>query len=131
MRTIIPTMGVDMIQLREMRERAGMQQQDAAKALGVSAQSLSYWENGKRNINLADAVKLADLYKCSLDELAGRDWPHDNTVRIAPDEQLVIDAMAKLNRDGRARVVEDAAIMVESGRYEKSSQDESAGVQGA
>lgn len=118
-----------MIQLREMRERAGMQQQDVAKALGVSAQSLSYWENGKRNVNLADAVKLADLYKCSLDELAGRDWPHDNAVRIAPDEQLVLDAMAKLNRDGRARVVEDAAIMVESGRYEKSV--ERAAVSGA
>lgn len=118
-----------MIQLREMRERAGMQQQDVAKALGVTAQSLSYWENGKRNVNLADAVRLADLYGCSLDELAGRDWPHDQSVSLEPDEQLVIDAMDKLNRDGRARVVEDAAIMVESRRFEKSV--ERAAVSGA
>ena len=117
------------MRIREMRERSGMTQSDVADALDITRTRYANWESEYRDINLADAVKLADLYECSLDELAGRDWPHDNAVRIAPDEQLVIDAMAKLNRDGRARVVEDAAIMVESRRFEK--RDERAAVSGA
>lgn len=119
------------MRIREMRERSGMTQSDVADALDITRTRYANWESEYRDINLADAVRLADLYKCSLDELAGRDWPHDNAVRIAPDERLVLDAMSRLNRDGRARVVEDAAIMVESGRYAKSEQDETAGVQGA
>lgn len=123
------------LMLKEMRERTGMNQKEAAEKIGITPQGWNGWELGKRKLNLMDACKVCDILGCSLDELAGREWPpagqthpHD---ALAPDERLVLDAMGRVNEDGRAKILDDASLVAESPRYAKSAQDESAGVQGA
>ncbi|NLG83675.1 MAG: helix-turn-helix transcriptional regulator [Firmicutes bacterium] len=48
--------------LKEARERAGLTQEQAARAAGLVREQLSYYENGRREIDLVSLEKLANLY---------------------------------------------------------------------
>ena len=55
--------------LRRLREAAGMKQNDLAKLLFVSFQTVSAWERGVNTPDLMTAVKLAELFGITLDTL--------------------------------------------------------------
>lgn len=82
-----------------MREKAGLSQQEVADALGVKKGRYGDWERETREINLREAIKLADLFDCSLDDLAGHKAP--NSPSITADEQTIVDAYRV--SDGRQR----------------------------
>ena len=63
------------LQIKQMRKRSGLNQKDVAAAIGVPVRTYGSWERGERNINLEDACLIADVLRCTLDELAGRDVP--------------------------------------------------------
>lgn len=48
--------------LKEARERCGLTQEQAARYLGVVREIMSYYENGRREIDLLSIKRLADLY---------------------------------------------------------------------
>lgn len=54
---------------REAREEAGKTIAETAKACGVSRQAVHGWERGDYMPSAAMLVKLAEFYKCSLDDL--------------------------------------------------------------
>ena len=65
-----------MIQLKEMRQRAGYKtQKEAAKAFGVSPTRWNSWENEVNDMGLDTAISICDFLGCTLDELAGRVVP--------------------------------------------------------
>ena len=59
--------------LRALRARRNIRQVDVADAAGVSTVSVCSWESGETGMTLDNAVKIADYYEVSLDELAGRE----------------------------------------------------------
>lgn len=59
--------------LRGLRCERRMTQQELAKAVGVSKASVSHWEVGTSQPSLSVALELAELFGCTLDQLAGRD----------------------------------------------------------
>ena len=63
-----------MFAIKLMRERAGLSQQQVADILGIKKARYGDWERETTMINLREAVRLADLFHCTLDELAGREW---------------------------------------------------------
>ena len=71
-----------MNRLKELRIKKNIKQQDLAKALNVTKQSVSNWENGKRLPNIEILIQLADFYNCSLDYLVGRELKEDNLKTI-------------------------------------------------
>lgn len=73
------------LMLKQIRERKSLSQKDVADAIGVSIRRYGSWERGERNMNLEDAAMIADVLDCSLDELAGREWPH-GSVSLDRDE---------------------------------------------
>lgn len=56
---------------RERKER-GFTQKEISKILNISQQAYAHYENGERDINIYDLIKLCDYYKCSLDYITGR-----------------------------------------------------------
>lgn len=58
--------------LKELREDKGLNQIDLAEILNVSRQTISGYETGTIEPPFSTLVKLADIYNCSLDYLAGR-----------------------------------------------------------
>lgn len=54
----------------QMRERAGYKQIEVAEILEMEPRTYGSYEREEREINLADAIRVADLFGCTLDELA-------------------------------------------------------------
>ena len=59
--------------LIEKRKEFGLKQLDVAIEIGVSQSVVSQWELGKNYPTFFSLIGLADLFKCSLDEMVGRD----------------------------------------------------------
>lgn len=59
--------------LKEKRTAAGLSQEDFAKVMGVSRQTVSSWENNRSYPDIGSLLKLSDLYGTSLDELLKED----------------------------------------------------------
>ena len=59
--------------LKELRLKKGLKQQELAEILGIKRNTYSDWENGKTEPSFENLVKLADLFKVSLDWLFGRE----------------------------------------------------------
>jgi transcriptional regulator with XRE-family HTH domain len=57
--------------LKELREKADVSQAGLAAAVGVSPRTVQYWESN-RTFDIEVAVKLADAFGITLDELVGR-----------------------------------------------------------
>lgn len=55
------------------REKAGMTQNEVAKALGVNQSAVSFWERGRNLPRGKQMVKLAKLYGVTVDELLRED----------------------------------------------------------
>ena len=51
------------------RKKAGLTQVELGEMLGVSAQTVWRWENGSRQPDIETAVRIANILKCTLDEL--------------------------------------------------------------
>lgn len=52
--------------IKDARAAAGLTQEQAAEALGVSRQTISNWENEKTYPDIASVVRMSDLYAVSL-----------------------------------------------------------------
>ncbi|MGI6037774.1 MAG: helix-turn-helix domain-containing protein [Limnochordia bacterium] len=52
--------------LKAARKRAGLTQEQAAAVLDVARGQISYYENGRREIDITSLIKLADLYGYSV-----------------------------------------------------------------
>ena len=61
-----------MKKLKELRISKGIQQKDLAATLGICANTLSQYENGKREPDNDTLVELADYFGVSVDYLLGR-----------------------------------------------------------
>ena len=55
--------------IKQARLQAGLTQEQAAAALGVSRQTISNWETEKTYPDIVSVVKMSDLYAVSLDQL--------------------------------------------------------------
>lgn len=101
--------------LQEMRKRAGFQSAVAfAEHYGISAGTYTNYEQGKRSLTLEKAWEFADLLGCSLDELAGRQWPPEGATAPADPmrEELVrcYDASTAENRHSLVVAARNAAL---------------------
>ena len=53
----------------EMREKANLRQTEVARVLGVSQGAVANWEAGLNNPTADKLIKMATLYRCTVDEL--------------------------------------------------------------
>lgn len=63
--------------IKAMRKARKMTQDDLAAAVGVTKRVVSSWERNESEITLEDACAIADVFSCTLDELAGRNFKPD------------------------------------------------------
>ena len=59
--------------IRELRKERGLSQSSLAKILGVAQNTLSYWENGKFDVDNKSLSLMADFFGVSVDYLLGRE----------------------------------------------------------
>ena len=62
------------LRMKEIRVRKGLGQKEVAAALGIPVRRYGSYEREERTLSLRDAALIADVFDCTLDELAGRDF---------------------------------------------------------
>ena len=60
------------MRLRELRNKSGLTQNEIAKKLGVSGQTILNWANGIYEPKINQLIQLADLFGVSIDYLVER-----------------------------------------------------------
>lgn len=63
-----------MFRIKELRTRYGFSQKDVAERLHMPVRRYGSYEREERSLSLEDAAMIADVFGCTLDELAGREW---------------------------------------------------------
>ena len=84
-------------QLQNARKACGLKQEDAAKSLGVGRTTMTAIEKGERQIQPAEVLKLARLYKRSIGDLFRKPVSEESFVvqlRVAQMEAPAADLMA-------------------------------------
>ena len=61
------------MRLKELREKKGISQVKLAMDLGLSQNSISRYENGKREADYATLIAFADYFQVSIDYLLEHD----------------------------------------------------------
>ena len=69
--------------VKELREKYCLLQSGLAHEIGVTKQTISNYETGKRIPCISDLIKLADYFEVSVDYLIGRtDYPKEEFKKI-------------------------------------------------
>ena len=71
--------------LKLYRKKAQKTQKEIADYLGIVQQAYNHYETGRRNIPIENAIKLADLYNVSVDDLLGRTEANLDNIVIKPE----------------------------------------------
>ncbi|MGM9646542.1 MAG: helix-turn-helix domain-containing protein [Eubacteriales bacterium] len=58
--------------VRELRRSNGVTQAELSRVIGVAQNTLSYWEQGKYDIDTDSLQRIADYFHCSVDYLLAR-----------------------------------------------------------
>lgn len=61
--------------LRAIRSKRNLSQDDVSQGIKKNKSSISNWENGTTDFRFSDACKLADFYGVSLDEIRSGEMP--------------------------------------------------------
>ena len=90
--------------IRENREKLGINQVELAKLIGVSKQTVSNWENDNRIPPTQTLDKLANIFNVTTDSLLGRNavLQSDTRVDMENDEDYIVaKEISKLDADDK------------------------------
>lgn len=82
--------------IKQARKDAGVTQEDAAEALGVSRQTISNWENEKTYPDIISVLKMSDLYQVSLDYLLKGELPMNNYINYLDESTNTVKSRNRL-----------------------------------
>lgn len=88
-----------MLQLRAIRKRRNMTVKRLASLLDVNTSRVYNWESGAAEIPLHFAIQCADIFRVSLDELAGRETPP-----MSDSARMVLELYERADSTGRAAI---------------------------
>lgn len=103
--------------LKHIRKNFGINQEEAAAALNVSIGTYRNWEQGRVVMNGEQLISAAALFGVSVDEILMTDVFTNKSV---DEEALPLLAMfALLNDAGKAKLIDYADDLLQSGKYQK------------
>lgn len=86
--------------LKALRSKMGISQQQLADVIGVTQQSVNKYENHSVEPDIYTLIKIADYFETTIDYLVGRvSNVEQNENRITNEEKSMIYSFRKLNPD--------------------------------
>lgn len=84
------------MEIKKLREAAGLRQYELANRIGVKQASVSAWESGAAMPSAANLIKLADILDCTVDELLGRTPPaHKHSCKLLSEGGFLCNSLLK------------------------------------
>lgn len=97
------------LKLKQIRVGLGLSQQDVAARLNMPVRRYGSYEREERSLSLRDAALIADVFDCTLDELAGRDF-HPATPYADPRQAELNRCWAEADGDRRDTILQVARL---------------------
>lgn len=79
------------MRLKELRQKLALSQKEVAKNVGISQNTLHYYETGRSEPSQDILIKLADYFHVSVDELLGRPTSIINKMSLTPRARSIIE----------------------------------------
>lgn len=110
------------IQLKKLRKRKGISQEEMAVSLGIKTSRYGTWERGERMPSLEQAYNCAVILGCTIDEICGYNPP--KKTYTDPLQERLNGYYESMNEKGQSLLVESAKHMSSSTelRIEKERQ---------
>ena len=107
-----------MLQLKTARQRAGMNQSDLAKTIGVSRSTVAMWESGASQPDIETILKLSQLLNITAGELIGEspvktEQPTEYG-ELSAEKKALIDFALSLPEEKAKQVLRVLKAIVES-----------------
>ena len=99
------------LQLKELRKKAGLNQQQMADKLGIPKRTYGSWERQEVEINLKQAFDCAVILECSIDELVGYTPPIEYS---DSDQEALNGYYESMNDDGKKKLLDIAELAADS-----------------
>jgi len=99
------------------RKKAGLLQKELAVAVGISSQTLSYYENDKNDPPTEILAKLAEVLNITSDKLLGLGHLNPPVVYRNRNEYTLLRALRVLNSFGQERALEYISDLSELSKY--------------
>jgi transcriptional regulator with XRE-family HTH domain len=101
------------LQLKLLRVRAGLSQDEIAERLGIKTSRYGTWERGERMMSLEQACQVAEVLGCTLEELVGRASPGEAQKSASADPSLneLNDCWEAASDSGRGTMLDVARAM--------------------
>lgn len=96
-----------MIRLRELRISKGFTMKQVGLALGLAESTISLYETGKREPDIATLGRFADLYGVSVDYLLGRVDDKAKNAQYNTDDPEIIEYLQQIKDDSSSRMMFD------------------------
>ena len=87
--------------LKAARKQKGLSQAALGKLLGVQAQTVGRWENGKSKPNLETINKLCDVLNIPIYPLLSKEVDY----QLNYDEAFIVNKFRELNDDGKQMII--------------------------
>src|SRR5262245_31900634 len=113
----------------ELRKEKGLSQIELAQKLGVGQQIVSGWETGKNMPQVERLIKLAELFKVSLDYLLMENVPREGTHKIDDFELYEVFRKADSLPDKEKEIVRELVASVVFRHIVKAAEEKSANKQ--
>jgi transcriptional regulator with XRE-family HTH domain len=77
--------------LKQLREEKKMTQEELGKALGITRNAISGYENGTREPDIEKLIVLSDIFECTLDYLTSKSDSKETMHYVAIDKSKLKD----------------------------------------
>ena len=108
--------------LKYYRQSMGLSQRELASRLKLSPSTISMYEVGNREPDFETEEKIADFFNVDLNTLRGKDTevslPSAAGSPLSKDQEELLCKYDSLNDDGKAKVLDYASDLVDSGKYD-------------
>ena len=101
------------------RERNNLQKKEVAEYVGVSASSVTHWEDGSNSIDINKLAILCDLFNCKLSEIVTSREELTQEKPLTHDEQQLINDYRDLSPQGQEYIRQTMFLAKQT--YKKSS----------
>lgn len=113
------------LKIKELRIETELTQGELAKVLGITQDSISLWEKGKRIPDTPYIAKLAEYFGVSADYLLGLSDDLGAPIPAPPpalpaDEKELLDLYRQLNYEGKQRLLARAEVMIEDAQQQQN-----------
>lgn len=103
------------MKLKEIRLNNRKTQQEVSKALGVTQNTYSNYENEKTQPDFKTLVKFADYFHVTIDELLGHEVPYTlNRVEFSQEQLDLIEQIKSLNAKQCEKVCDFVSGIIEA-----------------